>query len=166
MQVIALPGRNSATEAWLRSVLSVAALPDDGLVRYRHWESDVEPSVDFEASRLTGQTPSLVVAKSLGTLIAATAFDRYNFRPNTVVLIGTPYQPLAQAERRLLQQLARGVSTLFVQQTEDPGGSAAELLSALDVSGGEVTAVLGSDHLYTDTVTLGEIIKRWVQKHA
>jgi hypothetical protein len=143
--------------------LVAAELPDDGVVRYRHWETDVEPDVEFEASRLSGQTPQVVVAKSLGTIVAATAFDLYEFRPLAAILIGVPYQPLPSEERRLLQQLAQGVSTLFIQQVEDPGGSAAELRAALGLTSGEVVTVPGADHLYLDTSALGAIVKQWMQ---
>ncbi len=163
MQLVALPGRSNGTEAWLRSVLAAAELPDDGVVRYRHWETDVEPDVEFEASRLTGQTPQLVVAKSLGTIVAATAFDLHKFRPRAAILIGMPYQPLPSVERRLVQQLAQGISTLFIQQVEDPGGSAAELRGALGLTNNEVVAVPGADHLYSDTSALGAIVKQWMQ---
>lgn len=74
MQVTALPGRRSETEAWLRSLLVAAELPDAGIVRYRHWDTNVEVSAPFEAARLANQAPQLVIAKSLGTVVAATAF--------------------------------------------------------------------------------------------
>ena len=164
MQVTALPGRRSETEAWLRSLLVAAELPDAGIVRYRHWDTNVEVSVPFEAARLTSRAPQLVIAKSLGTVVAATAFCLHQFRPTAAVLIGTPYQDLASRDLFLLQRFANGVETLFIQQVEDPGGSAARLPAALQLVRGEVAAIPGDDHLYSDTPALVAVLQRWKKK--
>ena len=161
MQVVALPGRRTETEPWLRSLLVAAGWPDSGLVRYRHWDTDAEASVSFEASRLATQAPQLVIAKSLGTVIAATAFGHHGFLPAAAVLVGTPFQAVAAEDLRLLQQFARGVETLFIQQAEDPGGSAAALHTALQLTRGQVAAVPGNDHLYLDTSALIGALQRW-----
>lgn len=165
MNVIALPGRRKETEPWLRDLLLAAGLPDTGVVRYRHWDSDAEASVSFEADRLCNQTPQLVVAKSLGTVIAATAFAGQGFRPDAAVLIGTPFQAVAAEDLSLLHDFARGVETLFIQQIEDPGGSATELPTALCLSRGQLAAVPGNDHLYLDIPALVEVLRPWVGRH-
>jgi pimeloyl-ACP methyl ester carboxylesterase len=176
MQIVGLPGRQPETESWLRSVLSAAMLPAEGMVRYRHWDEDVDASAGFEAERLCGLTPALVVAKSFGTAIAAAAFGLHQFRPRAAVLIGTPYQQfcpgaadlsgtpydaVAGTALALLRQLAQGVETLFIQQVQDPGGSSGELARTLQLSGGQVEAVPGSDHMYLDVAALAAIIRRW-----
>ena len=132
MHVTALPGRRSETEAWLRSVLVAAGFPEAVVTRYRHWDTEVEANVAFEAARLANQSPPLVIAKSLGTVIAATAFCLHKFRPTGAVLIGTPYAALESGDLRFLQQFSAAVETLFIQQSEDPGGSAAELAAGRD----------------------------------
>lgn len=165
MQVVALPGRRSETEAWLRSLLLAAELSVDGIVRYQHWERKVEANVEFEASRLAGLAPQLVVAKSMGTIVAAAAHHFHGFRPRSAILIGTPYGALPSPERRLLQKFAQSITTLFVQQTADPGGSAEALAATLQLTGAEVIAVPGSDHLYSDTHALGAILTQWKHIH-
>ena len=164
MEVIALPGRRQETESWLRSVLIAAALPVDAIVRYRHWDAPVAADVEFEAERLFKQTPALLVAKSLGTAIAARAFGHHQFRPKAGVLIGTPYRALDPADAALLRQFVEGVQTLFIQQVDDPGGSASRLAATLELTRGEVIAVPGSDHMYTDTAALAAIIQRWKKR--
>jgi hypothetical protein len=164
MHVTALPGRRSETEAWLRSLLVAAGLPEASVVRYRHWDTDVEASGAFEAARLANQSPQLVIAKSLGTVIAATAFCLHEYRPTAAVLIGTPYAALESSDLHFLQQFAAGVETLFIQQSEDPGGSAAQLRTALQLARGEVAAVPGDDHLYSDTTALAAVLRRWIKQ--
>ena len=160
MLVTALPGRRSETEAWLRSVLVAAGFPAAVVTRYRHWDTGAEASVAFEAARLTNQSPPIVIAKSLGTVIAATSFCLHKFRPTAAVLIGTPYAVLESSELRFLQQFSAGVDVLFIQQSEDPGGSAAELPGALHLARGKVVTVPGDDHIYTDTEVLAKVIQR------
>lgn len=164
MHVIALPGRNPQTEVWLRSVLMESALPSDGIIRYRHWDSAVDADADIEAQRLDNLSPALVVAKSLGTVIAARAFCIHQFRPRAAILIGTPYSANNPEDLVCLQQLAEGVETLFIQQVEDPGGPASQLATSLRLSRSEVAAVPGNDHLYTDITVLAAIIQRWKEK--
>ena len=162
MQVVALPGRRPETESWLRDLLLAAGLPDAGVVRYRHWTSADEADVLFEAARLSGQTPALVVAKSMGTVIAATAFGHHGFRPAAAVLVGTPYLAIGADDLEHLQTFARGVDTLFIQQSDDPGGSATELHHALRIERGQVAAVPGSDHLYTNESALVDALRPWL----
>jgi hypothetical protein len=64
MLMTALSGRRVETEAWMKSLLVAARLPDVEITRYRHWETDVEASVAYESSRLTNRSPQLVIAKS------------------------------------------------------------------------------------------------------
>jgi hypothetical protein len=161
MQVVALPGRRSETEPWMHDLLLAAGWPDSGVVRYRRWNSDAEASVSFEAARLSDQAPQLIVAMSVGTVVAATAFGHHGFRPAAAVLIGTPFQAIAPEDLGLLQTFARGVETLFIQQTEDLGGSAAKLHNALQLTRGQVTAVPGNDHLYSDTSALVNALRPW-----
>jgi hypothetical protein len=161
MQVVALPGRRIETGGWLKSVLVTAGFPESDVIRYRHWTTDDEASVAFEATRLANQSPELVIAKSLGTVIAATAFCLHGFRPAAAVLIGTPYAAIESNDLQCLQRFAAGVLTLFIQQSDDPGGSAARLHAVLGIASDGVVAVPGNDHLYSDTNALGAIIRRW-----
>ena len=160
MQVVALPGRRIETEAWLKSLLAAAGIPKADLIRYRHWDSDAEASIAFEAKRLEGQSPNLVVAKSFGTIVAATAFCLHGFRPAAAVLIGTPYAAMDGSDLTFLQRFAAATETLFIQQAQDPGGPAAALHTALGVAAGTVESVPGDDHIYSDTTALAAIVQR------
>src|SRR4030095_13349321 len=66
MHVVALPGRRSETEPWLRDLLLAAGLPDSGVVRYRHWNCDIDASVFFEAALLSAPAHQLAVAAHCG----------------------------------------------------------------------------------------------------
>jgi len=165
MLITALSGRRIETEVWLKSLLVAANYPDAEITRYRHWDTDSEPSVAFEAARLANQSPQLVIAKSLGTVIAATAFCLHKFRPAIAVLIGTPYAALESNEIQFLRRFVASVDTLFIQQAHDPGGSAGLLDAALHLTRGKVVEVPGSDHLYSDTAALALVLDRWTRQY-
>ena len=165
MLITGLSGRRIETEAWLKSLLAAAKYPDVKVTRYRHWDTDAEASVAFEAARLANQSPQLVIAKSLGTVIAATAFCLHEFRPTIAVLIGTPYAALENNDVQFLRRFAASVDTLFIQQAQDPGGSADGLAAALQVIRSEVVEVPGNDHLYLDTAALASILDRWTRQY-
>jgi hypothetical protein len=165
MQVVALPGRRIETEAWLKSLLEAAQYHGAQVTRYRHWDTGAEADVAFEASRLSDTSPRLVVAKSLGTVIAATAYGAHQFRPAFGIFVGTPYAALEEADVGLLRHFAVNVTTLFIQQAEDPGGTAAGLAPALQLDPSTVAAVPGRDHLYPDLGALAGIVHRWQEQH-
>jgi alpha-beta hydrolase superfamily lysophospholipase len=164
MDVVALPGRSRETEVWLNSLLRAAHHPAAKVIRYRHWDTDVEADVAFEAKRLYEESPQLVVAKSLGTVIAATAHGSNKFRPAFAVFIGTPFAALQEQDIRLLRQFAAAVPTLFIQQAQDPGGPAGELAGALQLRSGNVVEVPGNDHLYLDIDALAGIMRNWEEQ--
>jgi hypothetical protein len=161
MLTIALAGRRHETADWARSVLDALSLPADALVQYRHWISPDEASVDFEAQRLTEQKPDLLIAKSFGTNVAATAYCDNELRPRTAILIGVPFAPMTDHELGRMHRFATGQPTLFIQQGEDPGGAARALPQALKVEASTVASVPGNDHLYADVPLLAEIIRAW-----
>lgn len=162
MQVVALAGRHAQTESWLRSVLAAVPLPDEGLLRYRHWTGEGEASVEDEAKRLATLSPDLVVAKSFGTVVASRAFVAHGFRPRAAVLVGTPYAALDADAVQALRELAGAVETLFIQQTADPGGPASRLSATLGLTRGEVAEVPGDDHLYHDIDALMRPFRAWL----
>lgn len=163
MQLIALPGRNEQTDAWLRSLLTDSRLRSEGIVRYRHWDSAIDADADFEAQRLAGLSPDLVIAKSFGTVVAATAFRSHHFRPQRAILIGAPFSALDPGDLVNLRRLAEGAETLFIQQAEDPGGAASQLGGALRLSQANVVIVPGSDHAYKEVTVLADIIRDWIK---
>lgn len=164
MQVIALPGRNEQTEAWLRSVLAESGLPSDGIVRYRHWDGAVDADAEFEARRLSGLSPALVIAKSFGTVVTARALCSHHFRPQSAILIGTPFGAVDPSDLASLQHLAEGVETLFIQQAEEPGGPASALQASLRALQATVAAMAGNDHLYKEVGALATIIQSWMRR--
>jgi len=174
VKVFGLPGRNSETKEWMRELLTATGFPEAEIAHYRHWQHGFEGDVDlprwnslvtYEAERLRNRADCLVVAKSFGTLVAASAFGLTSFRPNAAIFIGTPLRNLSSEQSQLYGNLSNHVPALFIQQSLDPGGSYAELYARVEIfAHAEAAEVSGSDHLYGDISELANVIKPWLAK--
>jgi len=166
MELLGLPGRNPETEAWMAGLLDALGLGAGETVHYRHWDDGGEPDVTGEAQRLAGLEPELVIAKSMGTLVAATAHAMHDFRPRAAVLIGSPIGHLPKEVLMVYMELGNVVPTLFIQQEEDftaPFAAVEALAGRCRLS--EAVAVPGSDHVYADVDALVRRIQRWRKVH-
>ena len=149
----------------MRELFAAIGLGEPAIAHYRHWESDVEADISYEAERLRDKVPDLVVAKSLGTLIAVSAYCLHSFQPRTAVLIGVPLCNFSKQQLQLLQRFSDRIPTLFVQQSADPGASYAELQSLVRTfARSEAAEISGDDHAYTNTAELVEAISTWWAK--
>ncbi len=163
MKLIALPGQNQATEPWLAEIVGLVTTSGDSVdqLHYRHWDKSGEPDVAHEASRIADSQCDLVIAKSLGTLIALTAFKQCGFRPGRAVFIGIPFNHYSADYLQLLQEFAAATPALFIQQTADVTGRF-DALNAKYADVAEVAEVPGSDHFYDDVEQLQKLISAWL----
>ncbi len=150
------------TKKWMQDLLS--ALTEDPLGfkihEYRHWSDNSDADVDYEASCLKNISVDIVIAKSLGTLIATHAFDSFHFTPKNAVLIGTPLKRHSPDNYGLLNKFVESVPTLFIQQTSDFHGSCRDLREVVQTcQNAIITEVPGDDHIYNDIDELQRIIK-------
>ncbi len=167
MKLIALPGQNQATEPWLAEIVGRVTTGEDTVdqLHYRHWDEPGAPDVAHEASRIADSQCDLVIAKSLGTLIALTAFQQSGFRPGRAVFIGIPFNHYSADYLRLLREFAAATPALFIQQTADVTGRF-DALSDKYADVAEVVEVPGSDHFYGDVEQLYELISAWLTQAA
>jgi len=131
---------------------------------YRHWGADIEPDVSFEAGCLQNQSINLVLAKSLGTLVATTAYSSFSFSPSRPVFIGTPLRSVAPDVLELYAKFTDNVPTLFIQQTADFTGSYMELNAITqEFARCDTVEVPGDDHSYSNIPALVAIIEPWAK---
>ncbi len=167
MKLIALPGRDQATEPWLAEIIRLVATSGDTVdqLHYRHWDEPGEPDVVHEASRIADSQCDLVIAKSLGTLIALTAFQQSRFRPDRAVFIGIPFKHYSAEHLQLLREFAVATPALFIQQTADITGRF-DALNASYADIAEIVEVPGNDHFYGDVEQLKKLISTWLAQAA
>jgi len=167
MRTLGLPGRNPGTGAWIRELFHALSLEDAEVARYRHWDEAIEPDVEREAASLHGQCPDLLVAKSLGTLIATTAHASFSFRPRRAVVIGVPLRRLTSDMLDGYRRFANQLPSLFIQQTADFNGPFSELHVAIgETAYGRFAEVPGHDHFYGNIAELVSVIEPWAHTDA
>ncbi|MBB5348462.1 hypothetical protein JWG42_08575 [Desulfoprunum benzoelyticum] len=166
MHIYALPGINQKTEKWATNLLKELEGPDRTMTvqHYAHWDGGGEQCLDLkgEIESLNGRDIDLLIAKSLGVMIALIACDKGIIAPKKMVLIGTPVTGFR--EKGLdLRQLAAGpdIPLLFIQQAQDIVGSCASLRQEISgMKGAEIVEIPGDNHQYKDLKLLARHIKK------
>ena len=156
--VLGLPGRNPETESWMAALLAACGAADAEVAQYQHWQSDVDPDVAREALDYPVADRSLVVAKSMGTMVLLAAAE--SGLPSRAVLIGVPISAYADDQTEGLRVLAGRIPCLFIQQADDFTGRAATLQEALGETA-TVRVIAGTDHVYADVDVLADLISDW-----
>jgi len=161
MQLLAIPGRLEVTHGRMERL--ARTLSDDFIVhRYAAWPQDPVPDEEIEAARVGAlYEPDLVLAVSLGTLVAMSARARHGLSAKAYVFLGVPLERLkADGRVDILADQARAAPTLFIQQTDDFTGAYRDLAAALP-STADTREIAGSDHVYDQASELAQIILRW-----
>jgi hypothetical protein len=168
VELLALPGRKASTLGQMQKLVARLSL---GPVRttvqaYRFWggEDVADPDIAPEIRRAAASRADLVIAKSIGTLIAVEAV-RAGLSPKACVFMGVPLRRLqALGLVELLERHLDVIPTLIVQQTGDFNGSFADLAALAGRTGGEVREIPGEDHLYEDIDLIAPLVEPWVSR--
>ena len=167
MNILGLPGKNSATGPWMEEILSQIDLPEDtrNTQYYKAWQeagSEIDEVVELDLA--AGFDPNLIVAKSMGSILTLIGVGAGKLKPTACVLIGVPVNGLLETEKSVLQNWQdTGISLLCIQQTSDVTGTYEQLEDLAPEANGLVTLVeiAGSDHVYSDVPELTQIINKW-----
>jgi predicted alpha/beta-hydrolase family hydrolase len=147
----------------MQALLADLGEPDARIQRYGFWAQADTPDPDIapEIEAVAASGADLILAKSIGSLIAMLARREHGLAARAYVFIGAPVKRLSAMGRLdLLAEQAAAAPTLFMQQTADPTGSFAELAAALPASA-MVREIAGGDHIYADTGDLAALITAW-----
>lgn len=140
MKVLILGGNSKRHYVWNRQIRD--ALEQHGheiiLHDYSHWESgvpiaDIESEIAAAGIAVKGIQDYAIVAKSIGTVIATLATSRGNLSPSRLVFLGVPYGGIAGEITEFLASLTSLPSTIFVQNQQDPYGTAEGLRELLSI---------------------------------
>jgi hypothetical protein len=130
---------------------------------YDFWSDDdiSNPDIVPEVEKVVAARADIVIAKSIGTFIAMTAWQQSSRLPAYAVFMGTPVQRLeALGKLDLLRDYSARATTLFIQQRDDFNGPYAKLKDAIS-PGARAIEILGGDHLYEDVERITDLIRRW-----
>jgi len=162
MKLLALPGKNKATYQWFSNLLKHINIDaaTTAIQEYDCWlTSEEELNLAVESEKAKASKPDIIMAKSIGTIVALTAFAE-SAKDKKFVFIGTPIHLYNAEWLNALKKLSFESDVLFIQQRFDRTASAEDLGSVLGQAC-TVTEVPGSDHLYNDIGALSKAINSW-----
>lgn len=162
--VIILGGNSEKNRTWVLRVAKTLA-PEDGSVyahTYSHWVNgtafiNIEHEIKSLGKHKTPTGACIVIAKSMGIILALEGISRGILQPVACLFLGFPLkiignQPLPTKE--LLNFAPK--ETLFIQNDRDPLGSYDEVKGFLEETGTltQIRKWSGHTHDYPDMVAL------------
>lgn len=167
MDALLLPGNSPRHAAWVQELKQALAPHFDRVEaqQYKHWQTAVgNTDVDYEIG-VAQQTAErlnqyMVIAKSIGTVIAIKATANKNLQPEKLILLGVPLYGGMPKDLfgAWLQHIT--VPIVFVQNTHDPLGSFSDVKSAFENTGSHVSFIElpGDTHSYVDFNAITKLI--------
>lgn len=140
MNVLILGGNSARHYEWIRELgaVLVAAGHTVFLHDYTHWTTgasvaNINDEVTRVKSTIGEEGDYVLIAKSIGTVIAALAINQGILHPKKCLLLGAPITGIAGDTPAFAPSLSALPRTVFVQNEHDPYGSAETLNTFLQV---------------------------------
>jgi len=130
MVTFILPGYSIKNKEWLEETAKNVKL--DGQIRPVYWDHWDDPDQKFNAKEKAGLIERHskgeqinIIAKSIGTLVAAEIISKLPNQINKVILCGIPVNDLNEREIEIIKKAASslGENVLIIQNDEDPHGA-------------------------------------------
>lgn len=161
MKIVVLGGNNPRHHDWIRELGTTLQAAGHTVILhdYEHWQTgaplaDIDHEIEHLHTLLKTETDYLLIAKSIGTVIATLGVARNRFAPAKCLLLGVPFTGIAGETPEFLPGLATLPRTLFIQNEFDPYGSAEGLDMLLTRSHPSVFDLVvvenNTTHDYTD----------------
>jgi len=160
MNALILGGMSPRHKAWVRQVAEVLQPYFDEVrpLDYRHWDAaDTEMDLEYEISQADVLAKNfdeyVVVAKSIGTVLASFANARGLLAPQRCVFMGFPLKVAEAQFPEVANALPQLPPTVFLHNERDPLGSAAAVKQYVDAHAPkayEFQVLPGDTHDYTD----------------
>lgn len=167
MNALILGGESPRHHAWVRVVAEALEPHYDkvAFLDYHHWQADgAEIDLEYElnaAAKLAGTLGDyIVVAKSIGTVIAILANARGRIAPHSCVFLGFPLRVVAGVRPEVAAGLKSLPRTVFVQNEQDPLGSAAAIQAYVEANPParyKLQELPGDTHDYTDFKLIAQL---------
>lgn len=150
MVTFILPGYTATNQKWCEDVAE--SLKVEGDIRqifWDHWQDENQRFNPQEKARLLSHlAPNIfvnIIAKSIGTLVAAYMMQNIPMQIKKVVFCGIPVNDLSEEEIELIKKVVvENKDKIVIYQNEnDPHGSFAQVKDF-----GKVISKPGSDHEY------------------
>jgi hypothetical protein len=174
MDLLLLGGYSAHNQPWLNDVEQTLKPLAGQTMRheYAHWQNGGDMDIDVELSGATDKSKQLseyaIFAKSIGTVVAAKGIGQNQLKPTTCIFVGLPLNTIQQRYPEFINWLKPSkVPIVFVQNSGDPAGHAADVRNFIAASGLEGYSFIelpGDKHEYGNLDELknivGEALKR------
>ncbi len=158
MVTIILPGYSVHNQAWLEE--TAKSIRSEGEIRPVYWGHWTDPKAKFDPSQkanllegVTGRRVVDIIAKSLGTLVAAFLIMRFPEKIRKVILCGIPLNDIGEDEKEIIKNALRKIpleNVICFQNDEDPHGGTMMLKGFLAEFGNDIEIIdkQRDDHEY------------------
>jgi len=159
MVTIILPGYSAHNKNWLEETAQGVGV--QGEIRAVYWDHWTDPTKKFDAKEkgrlindITGAGASDIVAKSIGTLVAAYMILNAPAKIRKVVLCGIPLNDLSESDKEVIKMALKSIpskNVICFQNDEDPHGGFGQLESFMSGFDSDVEVISKSraDHEYS-----------------
>jgi len=165
MKILILPGNAIGNKEWLRAIKKSLNkfVGKIEVIEYSHWKED-KKLIDLDVeSEKAGGVYDIVIAKSIGVILALKGIKESKLITKKCVFIGTP---INWAKKKDLQPLKYfdnfKIPTLFIQNKGDPTCSSEELkkiLKSKKISNYSLLEFMKDTHNYDTDEIIKETIK-------
>lgn len=167
MNALLLPGNSKRHAEWAQA-LNEALVPYCDSVhtqQYRHWQTgedraDVDYEIGVAQTKAKDLSPYVVIAKSIGTVIAAEGTANGALHPEKLILMGIPIKGGASTESFRAWLRETNIPITIIQNTSDPLGTFLEAKNAFDDLGVHISfaELPGDTHDYLDFNAVAKLI--------
>jgi predicted alpha/beta hydrolase family esterase len=175
MRVLILPGNKSPENStWLSQIthqLNIGGAIQSDSIEYDHWSTpDQEIDLTREVNKICHYVEKhqdfVLLAKSIGTILALLANQQHEMHPKAAVFLGVPITQQQIDEFIALFDLVR-FPVLCIQQESDKLTSFQDLKAILTPSRKDdvtLCSIPGHDHVYDDFSQMNPLISDWFSR--
>lgn len=138
-------------------------------IKYDNWYNNERINLDKEIKKLIAKVESknikIVVAKSIGMLLATKIITQNIIKPKLIIYMGYPFNFFEEEKINILDEileLRKNFKILFIQQTKDPQCHA-ESLKKITNNVIPIISINGNDHSYNKFITIKKYIDEFVK---
>jgi len=159
MNALLLPGNSPRHAEWIEALKDAVSSQFEvtKTQHYAHWQTgeqwaNVEHEINVSKEKVASLEPYVIIAKSIGTVIAAKGTASQVLQPEKLILLGVPIKGGADIETFLAFLQKIKIPVIIVQNTADPFGSFADVKSVFQGAGPHTSFIElpGDTHDYLD----------------
>lgn len=169
-QALILAGNSKKNIYWIKKMEELYSVNYDVTsIKYDNWYNNERINLDKEIKKLIAKVESknieIVVAKSIGMLLATKIITQNIIKPKLIIYMGYPFKFFKEEKINILDEileLRKNFKILFIQQTQDPQ-CYAESFEKMTNNVIPIISINGNDHAYNKFITIKKYIDEFIK---